>query len=493
MSDKAIGFHGIDKICRRLRVPLFHGYRLWQLVESVIDFNRVEMLDVITEPFAFRQSFRIKQPRPMPVVPAGSAYSDVRFAFTHKNHSNNLTGIFPPFFRLVCQNTTYTGKQPQPRAVKIRFDELFCRYYTLVFNSTAYTLYAYTVLARLKTQLMKKQRFFIIAAFCLLPLFCSTGYAQHKKSNQQGLSTQEQQDSYQPPSKAIQQTPAARKQNRTGLTYKKLIQTAVVLVVGYLVIFLLVRIINRRITDIKVKHIVRKNTIYLFSILIIVYIAFVWLQNIGSLTIFLSVIGAGFALALQEPILSVAGWFLILIRRPFYIGDRIELGGVKGDVIDIRLLQTVLLEIGNWVNADQSTGRIASIPNSAVFRSQIFNYSRGFEFIWNEIKILVTFESDWKFAEQILMQHGNKQAEGMEKIVKGKIDDMARRYMIYYDNLTPIVYVDIKNSGVQLTLRYLTQARNRRTTNDRLCRAILQDFEKAQNVNFAYPTYRIVK
>ncbi|MBN2316286.1 MAG: mechanosensitive ion channel family protein [Sedimentisphaerales bacterium] len=180
------------------------------------------------------------------------------------------------------------------------------------------------------------------------------------------------------------------------------------------------------------------------------------------------------------------------MRRPFQVGDRIELGEVKGDVIDIRLFQTTLLEIGNWVEADQSTGRIVHVPNSAVFKRENFNYSRGFEFIWNELKILITFESDWKRAEEILLEHGAEEAEEREKVVRSKINHMTKRYMIHYGQLTPIVYVDIKDSGVALSLRYLTEARKRRTTQDTLCRAILDDFDKEEKLNFAYPTYRIV-
>jgi len=152
-----------------------------------------------------------------------------------------------------------------------------------------------------------------------------------------------------------------------------------------------------------------------------------------------------------------------------------------------------LLEIGNWVETDQSTGRIVNVPNSAVFKKENYNYSRGFEFIWNEIKILVTFESDWKRAEEIMLNHGQTQADGMEDVVKNKIRKMTSRYMIRYEKLTPIVYIDIKDSGVQLTLRYLTESRKRRTTSDLLCRAILDDFEREGKVNYAYPTYRIVK
>lgn len=278
-----------------------------------------------------------------------------------------------------------------------------------------------------------------------------------------------------------------------GILTKKIVTTIFVILIGYLFIFGFIGIINRRVKDIKSRHMIRKSVIYVVNAILIIIVFFLWIQNISSVTIFLGVAGAGLALALQEVILCIAGWFLILMRRPFEAGDRIEINGVKGDVIDIRLFQTSVLEIGNWVDADQSTGRIVNLPNSFVFKHENYNYSRGFEFIWNEIPILLTFESDWKRGREIMTAHAKSLAEGLEGKVNRKIDVMRNRYMIYYGKLTPIVYVNIKDSGVELTLRYLTEAKKRRSTQDQLCQAILEDFNKEANVNFAYPTYRIVK
>jgi small-conductance mechanosensitive channel len=281
-----------------------------------------------------------------------------------------------------------------------------------------------------------------------------------------------------------------KKERRTRY---KVLQTVVILVVGYFLLFVLIKVINRRVRDIKTRHHVRKAVVYSVTLIIMIMIFIIWMQNINSLTIYLGVLSAGLALALQEVILCMAGWVLILVRRPFEMGDRIEMNRVKGDVIDIRMFQTSLLEIGNWVDADQSTGRIVNIPNSKIFKEECFNYSRGFEFIWNEIPILLTFESDWKKGREIMMVHAEKFAEGLEDTIKRKIEAMRNRYMIYYGKLTPIVYVNIKDSGVELTLRYLTEAKRRRSSQDQLCRSILEDFEKEPGVNFAYPTYRIVK
>lgn len=281
--------------------------------------------------------------------------------------------------------------------------------------------------------------------------------------------------------------------DRREVVLSKLIWTGVVLLIGYLLIFGLIKVINRHVTDLRMQHLIRKNVIYLLNLLIILLIIFIWLQHLGSITIFVSAVGAGVALALQEVILCMAGWLVIMMRRPFEVGDRIEFGDIKGDVIDIEILQTSMLEIGNWVEADQSTGRIVKVPNSAVFKNPQFNYSRGFEFIWNELHILVTYESDWKKAEEIILRRATKQAEGMEEIVKRKIKRMSRRYMIYYGKLSPIVYIKILDSGVELTLRYLTEARQRRSTEDELTRWILEEFARTEDIDFAYPTYRIIR
>jgi len=274
---------------------------------------------------------------------------------------------------------------------------------------------------------------------------------------------------------------------------RRALQTAFIVIIAYLFMFAMIRVVNSRFKDIKTRHTVRKNIVYTIVTISLMLVFFIWIQNLNSITIFLGVASAGVALALQEVILCMAGWMLILTRHPFEVGDRVEINGVKGDIIDIRLFQTAMLEIGNWVDADQSTGRIVNVPNSFVFKKENYNYSRGFEFIWNEIPILITFESDWKRARVVMMARAGKLAKGMEEKMRRKLDVMRNRYMIYYGTLTPIVYVNIKDSGIELTLRYLTEAKKRRATQDQLCAEILEDFQEEDGVNFAYPTYRIVK
>lgn len=273
---------------------------------------------------------------------------------------------------------------------------------------------------------------------------------------------------------------------------KGLITVGLVLLV-YLFLLVVVRIINKNVDDITRRHRARKAALYVTTAITIACISFVWIENLKTASVVISVIGAGLVVALGDLVLSIAGWFLILVRRPFDAGDRIQIGDVKGDVIDIRLFQTSLLEIGNWVKEDQSTGRVVHIPNSAVFKNPVFNFTKGFEFLWEEIKIVVTFESNWKKAEEIILGHAQKEADKTGDEVAMRIKKMAEKYLIFYDKLTPIVYTKIIENGVELSLRYLTEVKKRRQHQDHLNRLILDDFGKEKDIAFAYPTYRIIK
>ncbi len=275
--------------------------------------------------------------------------------------------------------------------------------------------------------------------------------------------------------------------------FLQIVFSLVAIVVTYLITLTIVHIINKTVKDLKRKYTLRKFTAYIATFICILAIILIWIKSAASVTTIISVLAAGLTLALHQPITSIAGWLLILVRRPYETGDRIAIGDISGDVIDIRLFYTSILEIGNWVDADQSTGRIIHCPNGKVFTEPIFNYTRGFEYIWNEIKIVVTFESNWKKAKDIILDIGSKDYMDQGEKVRGKIERMSRKYMIHYGKLTPIVWTKIVDFGVELTLRYLTEARKRRSTQDAICQDILDKFNKEPDIDFAYPTYRIYR
>lgn len=274
---------------------------------------------------------------------------------------------------------------------------------------------------------------------------------------------------------------------------QKIIKSCGAVIIFYLLCWLLVRVINRRITDVKRRHRSRKITYYIASLFALLIITVIWIEDFRSAATVFSIIGAGVAVALREVILDIAGWIFIVTRTPFETGDRIEVDNIRGDVIDISLFRTTLLEIGNWVGGDQSTGRIIGFPNSSVFQKPIFNYTKGFEFIWDEIIITVTFESDWEKAKKIISKHAQRANKEIPEKIKDKIRRMAEQYMIYYEKLTPIVYTNIADSGVELIMRYLTEVKKRRLIRDQICQGILKDFNKEPDIDLAYPTYRIYK
>ena len=180
-------------------------------------------------------------------------------------------------------------------------------------------------------------------------------------------------------------------------------------------ILLLTRLARHRLLrgdlTIEARHKIRASIRWLGILGFVLVLAFIWAGHVQNLGVFLGIIGAGVALSMQETLLCIAGWLLLVIRRPYTIGDRIEVDGRIGDVIDISVFQTTMLEIGNWVEADQSTGRILIVPNSVNLRLPVYNYTKGFPFLWNEFSAVVTFESDWRGAKETMLEIATKEDE----------------------------------------------------------------------------------
>lgn len=272
-----------------------------------------------------------------------------------------------------------------------------------------------------------------------------------------------------------------------------LAQSLAIIIAILIVRWTVMRIVRKRVTDMTRNYHLRRTINYSSGILLLILVGMMWIEGLGNIGTFLGLVSAGVAIALQDPLTNLAGWAFIMTRRPFKVGDRIEIGQFRGDVIDIRLFQVFMLECGNWVQADQSTGRIVMVPNRFVFNHQVASYTRGFDHIWDEIPVLVTFESDWKRAKHILTEIANEYAQSLSAGAQEQIRQAARSYLIYYSNLTPIVYTDVRDSGVMLTIRYLTLPRRRRGSAQQIWEAILERFAEEPNVDLAYPTTRMYR
>jgi small-conductance mechanosensitive channel len=277
----------------------------------------------------------------------------------------------------------------------------------------------------------------------------------------------------------------------SGGTLVRIIGSAAVIFLVWLVRRLVLRIAYGRLRDSRARYQWSKASSYMAFFLAAILVAQVWVEGLREVGTFLGLVGAGLAIALKDALANLAGWVFILWRRPFEVGDRIQIGEHAGDVIDIRIFQFSMLEIGNWVDADQSTGRVIHVPNSQVFTVSVANYTAQFEYLWNEIAVLVTFESDWKKAKGILETIAREVAGDLSVEAEGALKRAARRFLIHYRTLTPTVYTGVKDSGVMLTLRYLCKPRTRRSTAQAVWEAILEAFGRERDIDFAYPTQRL--
>jgi len=281
-------------------------------------------------------------------------------------------------------------------------------------------------------------------------------------------------------------------QNSPGITYQVVLSLVIIFSI-WLVRFIAVRIINRKLPGTKLQYKWRKNLTYISVFLGFLLVGRIWFEGLQSLATFLGLLSAGLAIALKDPVTDFAGWIFILWRQPFDVGDRIQVGDVKGDVIDNRVFKFTVLEIGNWVHADQSTGRVIHVPNHKVFTDSLANYTSDFEFIWNELQVLVTFESDWEKAKELLQEIADKHLQDFVERAEQQVRRAKESYLIHYRYLTPTVYTDVRDSGVCLTIRHLSDPRKRRSISQDIWEDILRTFNDHDDIELAYPTMRIYK
>jgi len=246
----------------------------------------------------------------------------------------------------------------------------------------------------------------------------------------------------------------------------------------------------RQVTDPWSRYRWRKTVTYLTIGAGVLIVGRLWFEGVQSLATFLGLATAGLAIALKDPVQNLAAWAFIVSRRPFEVGDRIQVGPHAGDVIDLRLFHFTINEIGAWVQADQASGRIIHIPNGRIFAEPVVNYDKGFRYIWNEVPVLVSMESNWKKAKEILTAIAMRHAEHLTAQAERDLLAASQQYLINYKKLTPIVYTKVVDSGVQLTIRYLIEPRKRRGTEHAIWEDILTEFALCDDIDLAYITRR---
>lgn len=265
--------------------------------------------------------------------------------------------------------------------------------------------------------------------------------------------------------------------------YQKLILSALIILLALFFRNILRRLIKHRFqTESPYIFTINKTIDTLINILAVVLILGVWVQRIGDLSVALGIMGAGLAFALQEVIGSIAGWITIVTGRPFEIGDRIETGGIRGDVVDIGVLRTKLMEIGNWLGGDHNTGRIVTVSNAYIFKEPLFNYSRYLSYIWDEITIPVPYESDWQQAIKIMTGVVLNHPSYQSLLPKAQEQRRQARHE-FAIKITPLearTYVRLTDNWIELGLVYPVAIDIRRSFRSEVSQKILDEFSLAK-------------
>jgi small-conductance mechanosensitive channel len=240
--------------------------------------------------------------------------------------------------------------------------------------------------------------------------------------------------------------------------------------------------VTRRVDDPYSRYHLRKAVRLGIFVVALIALAVVWRPFAGRIGVVLGLTAAGVAFAMQEVIGAIAGWFNILLGRIYRVGDRVRVGGVEGDVIDLTPLRTKVLEIGSvdgdlWVKGRQYTGRIVTVSNKATFTEPVFNYSGAFEYIWEELTLPIPHRSEWQKAETIMREEAVRVSSSEQ--ARRAIEAMARRYPMPRAELEPRVFVRATDNWMELSARFVVPVRGARTAKDDLTRRISERLAEA--------------
>ncbi|MDZ7726681.1 MAG: mechanosensitive ion channel family protein [Candidatus Campbellbacteria bacterium] len=241
--------------------------------------------------------------------------------------------------------------------------------------------------------------------------------------------------------------------------------------------------------DAKSRYLMRKFITITTVVITLGAVLAIWVDDAQTLFVSYGIIGAGLAFALQDLFKNLAGGMLLFTKGIYRIGDRVEIDGSVGDVIDIGMLYTTLLEIQNWIDGDQTTGRMVIIPNNKVISGMTFNYSKDHSFIWDEIMVPITYESDWRKARDLMVKISSDETAGSAKTASEMITRLKKRYFISARETEPSVFMRLTDNWIQLTVRFVVPVKDRRLVNDRLSHLILETFEKDSNIEIASETF----
>jgi small-conductance mechanosensitive channel len=267
-------------------------------------------------------------------------------------------------------------------------------------------------------------------------------------------------------------------------TLSKLITSLFIILGIVLLRHFFLRIILQRLETLEQRYKWNKGIQTAAIILAIVCIGPIWIAGFQNTATYLGLLTAGLAITLQEVIQNLAAWIAIISLRPFKVGDRIQIGTYIGDVIALGALQFTLIEVGNWVDADQNTGRVLHIPNNMAFKQVLANYYSGVNIVWNEIAITITHGSNWQKAKNLLEEIAAQQGNDIQDNTKQQMNSASNQYLVNYSNLSSSVYITITDRGITITMRYICEPRQRRSSAQAVWEEILTSFSDHKDIVF---------
>jgi small-conductance mechanosensitive channel len=243
-----------------------------------------------------------------------------------------------------------------------------------------------------------------------------------------------------------------------------------------------------------------RQALGLFSAaLLLLSLLSIWFDDPARLATGVGLVSAGLAFALQKVVTSLAGYFVIIRSKVFRVGDRVTMGGVRGDVMSLGFLKTTIMEMGDpasdaatvWVRGRQHTGRIVTVTNDKIFEEPVFNSTRDFPYIWDEIRIPITYAADRARAERILLDAAERATAAMQRDARSHVARMSELYHVELDDVAPRVFFRITDNWLELSLRFIVGDRRSRETKDAVSREVLAAFDAAK-IGIASTTIDIV-
>jgi small-conductance mechanosensitive channel len=270
--------------------------------------------------------------------------------------------------------------------------------------------------------------------------------------------------------------------------------TAVSMLVLYVLFKVLIQeLVSRRIGQSKTRYVFRKANSVLYLGATAVVVARIWVQDPQALVVAYGIVGAGIAVSLQDFFENFVGGIVLFVTGNYQVGDRIEVDGTTGDVIDIGLMYTRVMEIQGWVNGDQPTGRIVNVPNGVILGSQTINATKDNTFLWEELSVPITYDSDWERARELMQEIIQEATAEMTGRAEDEMEEIRKKYLLSTTQTDTRVFMELTDNWVQFHARFIVDARKRRRMHNQVSEKLLRAFEDEDGITIASETVAIEK